>query len=291
MAILNPLALATVLTRAPRRGGASLRFGGVDFAGRRRGAVAADPWSAALVWGLAVVTAIAAHASVIRMLWWSPVSAPPRVTVPVQLVGRPQLVERPQLIERQPPVVPQIPPLATTPAPQLPIANDPKPRHRPAPRIAEQQPAPAEPKPEAKPALRTASGPDVEKPPPPSPRPATTNAISRPAKESAPSREIPALPAAGPRDLPELAVHCPRRPPPRYPAAARRLGEEGIVELRVALSARGAVDRVTVIRSSGSDRLDRAAVAAVRNWRCEPARVGGVAAPATAMQRIRFSLR
>lgn len=63
------------------------------------------------------------------------------------------------------------------------------------------------------------------------------------------------------------------------------------MELLVELSATGAVTRATVTRSSGASALDRAAVAAVRNWRCAPARVGGVAVPATAVQRIRFSLR
>jgi protein TonB len=90
---------------------------------------------------------------------------------------------------------------------------------------------------------------------------------------------------------PELALYCPHRPPPRYPATARRLGQEGVVDLLVALSAVGRVTEVRVVRTSGSARLDAAAVAAVRGWRCEPARVGGVAVAASARQRIRFSLR
>jgi protein TonB len=63
------------------------------------------------------------------------------------------------------------------------------------------------------------------------------------------------------------------------------------VDLLVALSAVGRVTEVRVVRTSGSARLDAAAVAAVRGWRCEPARVGGVAVAASARQRIRFSLR
>ena len=72
---------------------------------------------------------------------------------------------------------------------------------------------------------------------------------------------------------------------------ARRLGQEGVVELRVALSATGTVTEVRVIQSSGWPGLDRAAVAAVRGWRCHAPRVDGVAVAASARQRIRFSLR
>lgn len=63
------------------------------------------------------------------------------------------------------------------------------------------------------------------------------------------------------------------------------------MELLVALSASGAVTGVAVVESSGAPSLDRAAVAAVRGWRCLPARAGGVAVAAQARQRIRFSLR
>jgi len=63
------------------------------------------------------------------------------------------------------------------------------------------------------------------------------------------------------------------------------------VELLVELSASGAVTGVAVVESSGAPSLDRAAVAAVRGWRCLPARAGGVAVAAEARQRIRFSLR
>ena len=54
------------------------------------------------------------------------------------------------------------------------------------------------------------------------------------------------------------------------------------------LSASGAVTGVAVVESSGAESLDRAAVAAVRGWRCAPARAGGVAVAARARQRIRF---
>lgn len=63
-------------------------------------------------------------------------------------------------------------------------------------------------------------------------------------------------------------------PPPVYPRLSRRLREEGEVELRVRVDATGRAITVELARSSGSVRLDEAALHAVRNWRFEPARRG-----------------
>ncbi|MDH5344064.1 MAG: energy transducer TonB, partial [Betaproteobacteria bacterium] len=65
-----------------------------------------------------------------------------------------------------------------------------------------------------------------------------------------------------------------RNPPPRYPPAARRLGSEGTVMLRVLVSAEGLPVRVELEQTSGSSPLDRAALDAVRGWRFAPARRG-----------------
>lgn len=63
-------------------------------------------------------------------------------------------------------------------------------------------------------------------------------------------------------------------PPPAYPRLSRRLREEGEVELRVRVSPAGQAVAVELARSSGSGRLDEAALQAVRSWRFEPARRG-----------------
>lgn len=65
-----------------------------------------------------------------------------------------------------------------------------------------------------------------------------------------------------------------RNPPPRYPLAARRNGDEGTVMLRVLVTVDGAAARVELDRSSGSASLDSAALDAVRSWRFVPARRG-----------------
>ena len=65
-----------------------------------------------------------------------------------------------------------------------------------------------------------------------------------------------------------------RNPPPRYPLAARRNGDEGTVMLRVLVTIDGAAARVELDRTSGSASLDSAALEAVRSWRFVPARRG-----------------
>lgn len=63
-------------------------------------------------------------------------------------------------------------------------------------------------------------------------------------------------------------------PAPAYPALSRRLGEAGEVMLKVLVSAAGMPARIELARSSGSDRLDRAARDAVARWRFIAARQG-----------------
>ncbi|POA40159.1 energy transducer TonB, partial [Pseudomonas sp. MPR-ANC1] len=58
---------------------------------------------------------------------------------------------------------------------------------------------------------------------------------------------------------------------PLYPAAARRLNEEGVVVVRVQVGVDGRPVAVDVATSSGSPRLDSAALASVRRWLFQPA--------------------
>lgn len=81
-----------------------------------------------------------------------------------------------------------------------------------------------------------------------------------------------------------------RNPPPDYPRLSRRLREEGEVELRVRVDPAGQPVVVELARSSGSGRLDEAALRAVRDWRFEPARRGGQAVEAWVRVPILFKL-
>jgi periplasmic protein TonB len=88
----------------------------------------------------------------------------------------------------------------------------------------------------------------------------------------------------------ELAVQCPERTAPRYPALAKRQREQGEVRLRVELDESGRIDRVTIVSSSGSPRLDDAARAAIESWRCRPAQHDGQPVRAVALQSLAFVL-
>jgi len=135
--------------------------------------------------------------------------------------------------------------------------------------------------------------------------PAQTLEVSLPviaaAVEIAPERSSSsnAAPEATPRAVlavpetlgAELAVQCPHRTPPRYPPQARRQREQGEVRLRVELDESGRVDRVTVVKSSGSERLDEAASTAIRAWRCRPAERDGRFVRAVALQSLSFVLQ
>lgn len=72
-----------------------------------------------------------------------------------------------------------------------------------------------------------------------------------------------------------VAEHL-RNPKPDYPTQSRRLGEQGQVVLRVLVGHDGAAQEAQVHRSSGHDRLDRAALATVMAWRYVPGKRGGV---------------
>ncbi len=119
-------------------------------------------------------------------------------------------------------------------------------------------------------------------PPPPPPRPAP-----------APVSETPPMPLpAGPVALStELAVACPQRSAPAYPASSRRRGEEGVVVLQVELTETGTVANARIRSSSGFTGLDAAALGAVKTWRCTPATRNGQPMRATALQPFNFVLQ
>ena len=71
---------------------------------------------------------------------------------------------------------------------------------------------------------------------------------------------------------------------PRYPASARRRGQDGTVLLAVTVAADGSVREVLVARSSGHAVLDDEAVRTVQQWRF----AGG---PGICEQTITFRLR
>ena len=75
-----------------------------------------------------------------------------------------------------------------------------------------------------------------------------------------------------------------------YPAAARRLDQQGTVKLQLAYDATGAVQDARVVQSSGSPALDKAAMAAVPKFRIRPGTRNGVPQAGVVVQPIRFSM-
>lgn len=78
---------------------------------------------------------------------------------------------------------------------------------------------------------------------------------------------------------------------PRYPVECRRKKEQGVVLLNLLLAADGSVAEIAVQKSSGFDRLDRAALDAVRQWRWSPTVRGGEAMMVRGVVEIPFVLR
>lgn len=77
-------------------------------------------------------------------------------------------------------------------------------------------------------------------------------------------------------------------PAPTYPSQSRRLKEEGTVLLLVRVSADGAPAEIEVRQSSGFERLDEAALQAVRQWRFVPAKRGSQNVAASVIVPIQF---
>lgn len=150
---------------------------------------------------------------------------------------------------------------------------------RPAPvveRIVE--PAPEQPKFEAT---------TVATPPPPE---APAVAVPMPATAAPTPVSPPKAEKEEKEEPPKFGVAYLNNPAPEYPRMSKRAGEEGRVFLKVLVSAEGRPDSVEVSKSSGFERLDNAALNAVKQWRFEPARKGGKAISAFVIVPLSFTL-
>lgn len=78
--------------------------------------------------------------------------------------------------------------------------------------------------------------------------------------------------------------------PPRYPTLARKRGQEGTVWVDIVLDATGDQVQINVLRSSGVEMLDSAALLAVSNWRFKPYEADGVSRPSRVRIPVEFSL-
>ena len=111
-----------------------------------------------------------------------------------------------------------------------------------------------------------------------------------PIHETAPAPPPAARAPPAPITPPNFNAAYLDNPPPAYPALSRRSGEQGRVLLRVMVNAAGGADTVEVRTSSGSPRLDQAALETVRRWRFVPARQGDQPVAAWVLVPLNFTL-
>ena len=109
----------------------------------------------------------------------------------------------------------------------------------------------------------------LETPPPPAPK--AIQAVQETKPEPQPVQRRPQPAVTGPRADPS---HGNTQPP--YPAASRRMGEEGRVVLELYVDASGDVTKGRIAQSSGFPRLDKTAlIHAKRKWHFLPALQNG----------------
>ena len=159
----------------------------------------------------------------------------------------------------------------------------------PAPK-ADTPPEPPKPKPQepvAKQAVQTRSPapqplaiPDTA----PAPNAPTGVVAAQPAVAASPAPAVPSPAPAAPAklELPSSTADYLLNPKPAYPSFSKRLGEQGKVILRVFVAADGKPEKVELKSSSGFERLDKAAITAVWQWRFVPGKRAGVAEAAWA---------
>ena len=157
----------------------------------------------------------------------------------------------------------------------------------PAPQVQAPPPKPEPVKPKHEPRLISTPQPSASPmQTPPQPVQAEPVAEATPAVPEAP----PAPAAAAPIIPPNFIAAYLDNPAPEYPHLSKRLKESGRVLLRVRVSPEGRSAQVELDKSSGYDRLDQAAIAAVRLWRFVPAKQGEQAITAWVIVPINFQL-
>jgi periplasmic protein TonB len=235
---------ATALRMAPRPA-----LGATDGASPRRAASVA-------IWSASLLAHAAALAVIVTRFGVKPTETPPLV----------------------PPIAIEI---AASPQPAAAAARPVEPAHHDAPRAVAQprvqKAAPPSPRALAAPALREATTANAAA----KPTASSQDVASAKAAIASPAPPAPASTAVTEAPAPEPVVTPPignaaylRNPPPRYPQIAQEEGWEGRAVLRVHVDASGHPISVDLHQSSGHDVLDKAALAATRQWTFVPAKRG-----------------
>jgi protein TonB len=203
-----------------------------------------------------MATVVAAHVAALGFaLFWvhQAVTPPEPVVMSVSFITPPEPVKAPE----------PVPPAPPPPQPVL--------KPKPKPVIA---------------STRTTPEPDAIVAPPPVDDPTPEAAAPVQAYSAAAEPTPPGQPEPPRYDMSYLS-----NPQPGYPAMSKKMHEEGTVVLRVHVSAGGEALDVDVAKSSGSGRLDDAALRAVRKWKFVPSKRGDTPVDGIAMVPLVFSLK
>jgi protein TonB len=124
-----------------------------------------------------------------------------------------------------------------------------------------------------------------------------TEAPSTPAVPVVAAKEPEVIESPQPKIIAEPVVEPPRfgaaylnNPAPDYPLMARSSGQQGRVLLKVLVTENGAAETVVLATSSGFERLDQAAIEAVKKWSFNPAKRSSQPISAYVLVPVKFSL-
>lgn len=202
---------------------------------------------------------LAVHALALWGLQRLPGATPAPMVIPAQVIATFITPEPEPIVMPEPiPLAPPEPVVQPKPVPKPQPKPQPKPKPQPLPKaVASPDPAPA-----------TAPTGTLDPEP-------TAPATPTPAPTAAQASTDTAAPAA--IVMPSSSAAYLNNPRPSYPSISRRMGEQGKVMLRVFVNAQGQPEQIQIQQSSGFDRLDKAAVDAVRRWKFTPGSRNSVA--------------
>ena len=181
----------------------------------------------------------------------------------------------------EPPPAPEPAPVYEVPKPK----PKPKPKLKPKPKPKPKEPPPPKPAPEPPPAE-----PAPANLPPGPPTPPVQGEPNAPAGATPQQGSGTPGPVGPPPVLGSSQITYIRQPKPVYPAFSKRAGETGKVMLRVLVDVNGRPKEVKLEKSSGSDRLDKAAIDAARNALLSPHKENGKPREAYVLMPIVFEL-
>ena len=210
---------------------------------------------------LIAVAVVALHVALLVLLQSGLLMRATELLVPVEVLAR--LME-PPVIAPPTPVVEPPRPVAKAPPPS--VAKPIPPRAEATPEKPPQ--APLRPQPAPLPQAVAEPAPSA----PTSPAPNAPTGLATPPQSAA----VSAAPTAPAVQLPSSDADYLQNPEPKYPENSQRLNEQGTSTIRVLIGADGLPQRAEIGKSSGFDRLDRAALATVLRWRFVPGKRNGV---------------